>query len=389
MRDTFLAFSPPAIGEEEIAEVSASLLSDWLTTGPRIREFEQRFGDRVGAPDAVAMNSCTAALQVALAALGVGPGDEVISTPMTFVSSIHVIEHLGATPVLVDVEPDTLNIDPARVEAAVGPRTKALLPVHLYGHPAEMDGLLDTARRHDLAVIEDAAHALPATYRGRTVGAPAAGVRNLVAFSFYATKNLTTGEGGMLTGPPELLEQARMWALHGLSRDAYDRYGADGSWQYDVLLPGYKFNMPEAQAALGLVQLRRLAEFQRRRRQLVDRYNQAFKSLEELQIPTERDEVESALHLYVPRLNLEVLKIDRAEFIQQLRARQIGASVHFIPVHMHTYYRERYGFWAGAFPVAEREFERIVSLPLNPRLADSDQDDVIEAVSAILAAARR
>lgn len=389
MRESFLSFSPPAIGDEEIAEVVASLRSDWLTTGPRVREFEERFAEFVGAPGAVALNSATAAMHVALAVLGIGPGDEVITTTLTFCSSVHVIEHVGARPVLVDVEPDTLNIDPERVRAAITPRTRAILPVHLYGHPADMDALLAIAREHRLAVVEDAAHALPAGHCGGMVGRPAEDVPNLAAFSFYATKNLTTGEGGMLTGPPELLNAARTWALHGMSRDAYRRYEADGTWRYDVVLPGFKYNMADLQAAIGLVQLRRLRELQRRRSEIVRRYDRAFGGLPELQVPTERPDVESARHLYVLRLNLDRLTLDRAGLIRELTARRIGSSVHFIPIHHHTYYRERYRYPEGSFPVADREFERIVSLPLSPRLTDRDVDDVVEAVSEIVEGSRR
>lgn len=388
MRETFLPFSPPFIGEEEIAEVVDSLRSGWLTTGPKVGTFEERFAEFVHAPAALALNSGTAALHVALAVLGVGPGDEVITTPLTFCSSVHVITHMGARAVLVDVEPDTLNISPERVREAVTARTRAILPVHLYGHPAEMDAVLEIARDHGLAVVEDAAHALPATYRGRLIGSPAGDVANLVAFSFYATKNLTTGEGGMLTGPASLLEEARVWALHGMSRDAYKRYSAEGSWRYDVLLPGFKYNMPDLQGALGLVQLRRLPELQLRRRRIFERYNRAFRSLPEVEIPTQRPEAESALHIYALRLNLEELRIGRAGFIQQLGRRQIGSSVHFIPIHHHTYFREKYSYSDGSFPVADREFGRIVSLPLSPKMTDTDADDVIDAVTEIIGGCR-
>ena len=388
MRKEFLPFSPPLIGEDDIEEVVASLRSGWITTGPRVERFQEDFKEFIGAESALALNSCTSALHVALAALDIGPGDQVISTPMTFCSSIHVIEHQGATPILVDVEEDTLNIDPAKVEAAVkaNREVKAILPVHLYGHPCEIDPILDIARRHGLAVIEDAAHSLPARYHGRMIGTPSPedDVTNLVAFSFYATKNLTTGEGGMLTGPPEIIDQARIWSLHGMSRDAYKRYTAEGSWSYEVVLPGFKYNMPDLQAALGLHQLKRLPEMQRRRRQHVEHYNEAFKSIEEVQTPTERAHVESAWHIYLLRLNLEMLNIDRARFIEELRALNIGSSVHFIPVHLHPFYRDKYGYKPEDYPIAYREYMRMVSLPLSPSLTDDDVDDVVEAVTAIV-----
>lgn len=428
MRDTFLPFSPPFLGEEEIAEVVDTLRSDWITTGPKTRRFEQAFAAFIGAPAALAVSSGTDAMLVALATLGVGPGDAVITTPMTFCSTVHVIEHLGATPILVDVEPDTLNMDPRKVEealaqwndrpqtrdrgpqrtavggqrSAVGGRVKALLPVHLYGHPCDMDALSEIAQAHDLAIVEDAAHALPARYKGRTIGATNSqfAVRNsqLTCFSFYATKNLTTGEGGMLTGPSELVEEACIWSLHGMSRDAWKRYTAEGSWYYEVVRPGFKCNMTDIQAAIGLHQLEKLSHFQARRREIARRYNEAFAGFEELQVPAERPEVEHAWHLYVLRLNLERFRPSavssqpsavRNRFIEELRARNIGTSVHFIPVHLHPYYREKYGYRPDDFPVAYREYQRIVSLPLYPRMSDRDVEDVIEAVADVVACLRR
>lgn len=385
MRQTFLSFSPPLLGQEEIAEVVDTLRSDWITTGPKVKRFEQAFASFVGAPAALAVSSATDAMLVGLAALGIGPGDEVITTPMTFCSTVHVVEHLGARPILVDVEPDTLNIDPLKVERAITPRTRAILPVHLYGHPAEMDCLLDTARRHNLHVLEDAAHALPARYKGATVGT----LGTLTAFSFYATKNLTTAEGGMLTGAPDLIEQARMWSLHGMSRDAFKRYSAEGSWYYEVVLPGFKCNMTDIQAALGLQQLQKLPAFQVRRRQIVQCYDDAFGSLAELQIPTHRREVDPAWHLYVVRLHLDRLTIDRARFIQELKELNIGTSVHFIPIHLHPYYRDKYGFAPDDFPVAYHEYERMISLPLYPRMTDVDVQDVIGAVTTVIERHRR
>jgi dTDP-4-amino-4,6-dideoxygalactose transaminase len=397
MRDTFLPFSPPLIGEEEIAEVVDTLRSDWITTGPKVRRFEEEFSEYVGAPAALGLNSCTAALHTALAALGVGAGDAVITTPMTFVSSVHVIEHVGAHPIMADVEPDTLNVDPRRVAEAIesarakGLRVKALLPVHLYGHPCDMNPLMDLAREYDLAVVEDAAHALPASHEGRRVGSFARlfDVPVLTCFSFYATKNLTTGEGGMLTGPPRLIDEARIWSLHGKSRDAWNRYGAKGSWFYEVVRPGFKYNLTDIGAALGLVQLRKLDAFQARRREIARRYTEAFSRLEELTLPASRPEVEHAWHLYVIRLNPGALRITREQFIEEMRERRIGTSVHFIPVHTHPYYRDRYGFKPEEFPVAHAEFQRIVSLPLNPRMSDRDVEDVIEAVSDVVEKFRR
>ena len=388
MRSEFLHFAPPLIGDEEIDEVVRTLREGWITTGPRTQRFEKEFRDFVGAPAALAVNSATSAMHIALAALGIGEGDAVISTAMTFASSIHVIEHMRAHPVLVDVEPDTLNIDPEQVARAVRetPGVKAILPVHLYGHPADMAPLYDIAQKHGLAVVEDAAHSLPARYRGRMIGAPQPNFDfpNLVAFSFYATKNLTTGEGGMLTGPPKLIDDARVWSLHGMSRDAFRRYTSDGSWLYDIELPGFKYNMPDIQAAIGLHQLKRLESMQARRRAIVAQYDEALGSLSELETPMQRPDVESAWHIYLLRLRLEKLRIDRGAFIEELRKRNIGTSVHFIPIYMHSYYRERYRLRPDDFPVAQHEFERMLSLPLSPAHSDQDVADVIEAVTDVV-----
>jgi dTDP-4-amino-4,6-dideoxygalactose transaminase len=384
-RSTYLSFSPPLIGEEEIAEVVDTLRSDWITTGPKVAQFEAEFAAAVSAPAAVAVNSCTAALHTALLASGIGAGDEVITTPLTFAATVNVIEHVGARPVLVDVEPDTLTIDPAQIEAAITGRSRAIIPVHYAGHPADLDPIHELARAHRLLVLEDAAHAIPAAYRGRKIGSGA----NPVAFSFYATKNLTTAEGGMLTGEHGFLERARLLSLHGLSRDAWKRYDKGGSWRYEVLAPGFKYNMTDIQAALGLWQLRKLAGFQERRRHIVQRYAEAFQGDEAFQLPVERPHVEHAWHLYVLRLRPGVLRIGRDRFIEELAARNIGTSVHFTPIHLHPYYRDKYGYNATSFPVAYDSFQRMLSLPLNPRLSDQDVGDVIDAVRDVVRGQRR
>lgn len=384
-RETFLPFSPPSISEEEIAAVVETLRSDWITTGPKTKQFEQLFAEYIGAPAALALNSCTGGLHIALAALGIGAGDEVITTPITFACSANVIEHVGGTPVLADVDPETLTLDPQRVAEKITPRTKAIMPVHFAGHPAEMAALLALAEQHQLYVIEDAAHALPATYAGRMIGT----LGDFTAFSFYATKNLTTAEGGMLTGTPQRIAEARLWSLHGMNRDAWKRYSAEGSWYYEVVLPGFKYNMTDIQAAIGMVQLNRLAHFQARRREVVAQYQAAFGALEALQTPVERPNVEHAWHLYTLRLNFEQLRLTRAQFIEELKARNIATSVHFIPIHLHPYYRDRYGWKPEDFPIAYREYQRLVSLPLHPRLSDGDIADVINAVYDVVARFRR
>lgn len=376
VRETFLPFSPPDITDAEIEEVVDSLRSGWITTGPKTRLFEQEFAAYIGAPSALALSSCTDALHLALAALGIGPGDEVITTTLTFCSTVHVIEHVGATPVLVDVERDTLQMDPEEVAAAITPRTKVIMPVHYAGHPVDMAPIKALAETHDLYIVEDAAHALPAAYEGQMIGT----IGDLTAFSFYATKNLTTAEGGMLTGSEDLIEKARVLSLHGMNRDAWKRYGKGGSWYYEVVEAGFKCNMTDIQAAIGRVQLKRLDEIQARRREVVARYNEAFRDLDALELPTVRDNVTHAHHLYVVRLNLDRLDIDRAAFIQELADRNIGASVHFIPVHLHPYYRDKYGWQPEDFPVAYGEYQRMLSLPLNSSLTDDDVEDVIAAV---------
>lgn len=384
-RANFLPFSPPAVGEEEVAAVVEVLRSDWITTGPRTKAFEKQFAEAMNAPGALALNSCTAALHTALVTLGIGAGDEVITTPMTFAASVNVIEHVGASPVLVDVEPDTANIDPSRVAAAVTARTRAIIPVHYAGHPVDLDAIQSIAEQHKLAIVEDAAHALPAAYKGRKIGSG----KNPVAFSFYATKNLTTAEGGALTASEEFLERARVVSLHGMSRDAWKRYDKGGSWFYEVVLPGFKYNMTDIQAAIGSVQLERLATFQARRRSIVARYMDALGSEDALEMPAERSDVEHAWHLFVLRLQPGTLTIDRARFIEELKARNIATSVHFIPIHNHPYYRNKYSFSPSDFPVAQAHYERALSLPLHPGLSDDDVSDVCEAVLDVVRTYRR
>jgi dTDP-4-amino-4,6-dideoxygalactose transaminase len=376
MRKEFLNFSPPTIGEEEINEVADTLRSDWITTGPKTKQFETDFAAYVQAPGALALNSCTAALHTSLVVAGIGPGDEVIVTPLTFAATVNCIEHVGARPVLVDVETDTMNIDPLRAEQAITGRTRAMIPVHLAGHPADMDSLRELAEKHHLLVVEDAAHALPAMYKGRFIGS----WDNPAAFSFYASKNITTGEGGMLTGAASFLEDAKVVSLHGMSRDAWKRYEKGGSWYYEVVMPGFKYNMSDIQAAMGIWQLKKLEGFQRRRREIVAAYSAAFNGQDALEIPVERKDVESAWHLYILRLRSEALRINRDLFIKELAARNIGTSVHFIPIHVHPYYRDKYGFQPDDFPIAYGSYLRMLSLPVYPRMTASDVDDVIEAV---------
>ncbi|TWT34017.1 UDP-4-amino-4-deoxy-L-arabinose--oxoglutarate aminotransferase [Posidoniimonas corsicana] len=375
-------FSPPSITDVEIAEVLDTLSSGWITTGPKTRVFEQAFCERVGAKAAVAVNSCTAALALALKLHEIGPGDEVITTTLTFTSTVNVIEHTGARPVLVDVCPDTLNIDPEQVERSITCRTKAVIAVHYAGHPADIPALQAICDSHGLKLIEDAAHALPAAIGGRTIG----GTGNLTTFSFYATKNLATGEGGMLTGPPELLERARTLSLHGMSRNAWNRYGANGDWFYDVLEPGFKYNMSDLQAALGVAQLKRLDDLQARRAEIYNRYNNVFARVDGVQTPVLRLGCDHAHHLYVLRMQDHN---DRDELVNRLREYSVSTSVHFIPVHIHKYYRDRYGYSQNDFPVAFDSYQRMVSLPLSPALTDDQVTYVADKVACVIAGARK
>lgn len=380
MVENFLPYCRPDIAEQEIAAVVEVLRSGWLTTGPRTQQFEREFAAAAASPHAIAVNSGTSALHLALAAAGIGPGDEVITTPLTFCACANVIVQLGATPVLADICEDDFNIDPAEVERHVTPRTRAVMAVDFAGQPCRFDELRAVCARHDLFLLEDAAHSAGASYHGAPVGS----IADATAFSFYPTKNMTTGEGGMLTTASAHLEQqARVLALHGMSRDAWRRYQKDASWAYDVVAAGFKYNMSDIQAALGLVQLRRLAEFNSIRAALARRYVEQLQSCGLVQLPLARPELQHVWHLYVIRLRLERLRIDRGEFIEALAARGIGTSVHFIPIHHHSYFREGFGFSADDLPVTERVFPELISLPLYPLMSEADVDRVARAVVEI------
>lgn len=376
--EKYIPFSSPLISEDAIAEVADILRSGWLTTGPKTKKFEEEFAQYVGSEYAVAVNSCTAALHLALvAAESISPGDEVITTPFTFIATANVILHVGAKPVFVDIRPDTFNIDVEKIEAAITPRTKVIMPVHYAGQPCEMDEIMEIARKYNLLVIEDAAHAVATEYKEKKVGA----IGDVTCFSFYATKNLVTGEGGMVTtDDEELAEKIRILSLHGMSKDAWKRYTTAGSWYYEVIYPGYKCNMTDIQASLGLQQLKELGIFQKRREEIAKAYNEAFFDLDAIESPFVKPDVKHAWHLYVIKIVPEKFKLDRDQFIEALKAEKIGTSVHFIPVHLHPYYRETFGFKRGDFPVTEKTYERVISLPLYPKMSDEDIEDVIEAV---------
>jgi perosamine synthetase len=394
LTDHVVPFAVPFLDHEDIDGVVEVLRSGWITTGPRVRAFESAFAERLGVNHAIAVCSATAALHLSLDAIGLAAGDEVIVPDITFTATAEVLRYFDATPVLVDVLPETLCIDPEAVRRALTPRTRAIIPVHLGGHPAPMHGLLDLAREHGLVVIEDAAHAFPCRYGGRDIGT----LGDMAAFSFYATKTMTTGEGGMLvTDNDDWADRARVMALHGMSRDAWKRYARGGSWRYDVVAPGFKYNMTDIAASLGLTQLAKVDWMWERRRAIAARYTEAFSSFPELQVPSgvgaEDDldpvEIEHSWHLYVLRLHEDALRIGRDDFLRELDERGVMTSVHFIPVHSFTYYRSTYEHRDGAFPVAEREFERMFSLPIYPAMAPEDVEHVIAAVSDVIERNRR
>ncbi|HLH44887.1 MAG TPA: DegT/DnrJ/EryC1/StrS family aminotransferase [Bryobacteraceae bacterium] len=372
-------------------EVSEALRSGWLTTGPRTARFEREFADYVEAPHAIAVNSATAALHLALAGLEIGPGDEVITTPMTFCATVQAILHAGATPVLADIGPDG-NIDPEEIERRLTRRTRAIVPVHLAGLPCEMNTIWQIARERGLHVIEDAAHAVGARYRGRPIGAGPFGgspASDAVAFSFYATKNLTTGEGGMLaTHRPELAQNARMLSLHGASHHAWERYSDHGDWYYEVLAHGFKYNLSDIQAAVGIHQLHKLELFTDRRATYAALYNRALGGLDEVEVPPVSPVCRHAWHLYILRLKLARLRIDRDQFIRELRSRGIGASVHFIPIPLHPYFA-KLPLAQRCYPRALDLYQRIVSLPLYPALGEEQVEYVARQVREIAEASRR
>lgn len=388
---TFIPFHRPSIDQAEIDAVVATLQSGWLTTGPRTAHFEAEFAQYVGAPYSLAVNSGTAALHLALAALGIGPGDEVITTPLTFCATVNTILHVGATPVLADIGDDG-NIDPASIRKRITGRTRGILPVHYGGAPCDMRPIWELAREFGLYVVEDAAHAVGTHYAGYPIGAgdPSNGwSSDAVAFSFYATKNLATGEGGMVTcHDGGLLERMRVLCLHGISKDAWSRYTEKGKWFYEVVACGFKYNLSDIQSAIGIEQLRKQEHFLQLRAAHASFYNQQFGDIEELETPGDSRLGRHAWHLYPLRLNLDKLAITRAEFIEELRRRGIGASVHFIPIPLHPAYAERPQLAPAKCPRAMALYERLVSLPLYPDLSLEDLEYISGSVKAIVCEAR-
>ena len=379
----FLPFALPEIGEEEIAEVAAVLRSGWVTTGPKAKSFESDFAAFMGGNvEAIAVNSATAGLHLGLEALGVGPGDSVITTTHTFTATAEVIRYLGADPIFVDVDPATLCIDVDAVARAITPRTKVIIPVHFAGRAADMTRLLALARLHGVSVMEDAAHALPATCDGQLIGTLES---DITVFSFYANKTITTGEGGMLvTRDPELAKRARVMRLHGINRDAFDRFTSKApSWYYEIVAPGFKYNLTDIAASLGIHQLKKARAFQQKRAWLASLYDQHLSSLPVIRPPHAASGDLHAWHLYVIRLSDDA-SVSRDVFIDRMYEQGVGCSVHYIPLHLHPYWRDAYSLTPQMFPASQAIYDRTVSLPLYTRMSEADVDRVVSAVTRAL-----
>lgn len=387
VRKSYLPFSKPCLDNEEKAEVIAALDSGWLSTGPRTRRFEDEIKRMIGAKNALAISSCTAGLHLALVSADIGPGDEVITSPFTFISTANVILQTGAKPVFSDIRFDTYNIAVEQLEARITPRTRAVIPVHYGGQPCDMEEIMDLARKNNLLIIEDAATAIGAKYKDRYIGS---WDDRVTVFSFYANKVMTTGEGGMLlTGIDEIAEKARILSLHGMTRDAWKRYSETGSWYFEVNAPGFKYNMTDIQAALGLSQLQRLEWFIERRKNICKLYDEAFSEIDEIITPWVSPQVRHSRYIYPILVENNRLRIDRNQFIEALKAENIGTSVHYIPVHFHPFYQRTFGLGRGDYPVTESVFDRLISLPLFPQMTDDDVQDVINAVDRIVNYYRR
>ncbi len=381
MTEDFLAFHKPYLSEDEIEEMVDTLRSGWISMGPKTLLFEEAFGNYIGVNNAIAVNSWTAAGHLVLEAFRIEKGDEVIVPTMTFPSTAEIACYFGAKPVLVDVEEDTLNISVELIEKAITSKTKVIIPVHYGGQPCDIDEINALAAKHGIRVIEDAAHALPAVYKGKKIGT----ISEVTCFSFYATKTLSTGEGGMIcTENEEISERCKIMRLHGINRDAWNRYNESGSWYYEVVAPGYKYNFTDLQASLGLAQLRKVDLMWKKRKEIAKKYTEAFKNNDGIRIITIKDDRESSWHLFPIRLNLEALKINRAQFIDQMKDAGIGAAVHFMPVHMHLYYKETLSLDDKDFPAATNAFHRLISLPIYPGMTEAQVDRVIDVLTSLL-----
>lgn len=369
------------ISSAELKAVKEVLKSGWLTTGPKVKEFEEKVQEYVSCKKAIGLTSCTGGLHIALAALGIGPGDEVIVPTYTFAASAHVVAWLGAKPVLVDVEKDTFNIDVEAIEKAITSKTKAIMPVHFAGHACDMDKILEVAKKHNLFVLEDAAHAIGTDYKGKKIGS----FGDAAVYSFYVTKAITTAEGGMIvTNDEEFGKKLKRFAYFGVDKDAFNRYSDKGNWYYEIIELGYKYNMDNIQGAMGVEQLARIEKFISKRRKFAKLYNKLLKSIPEIIIPTEKKYTRHPYHLYPILLDIDKAGMTRADFINKLREYNIGTSVHFIPLHLHPYYQKIYGYKRGDFPVAEYLFDREVSLPLWPGMKKEDVEYVVDAIKELL-----
>jgi dTDP-4-amino-4,6-dideoxygalactose transaminase len=387
VRQDFLPFSRPTIEDDEIGEVVDSLRSGWITTGPKVKRFEEAFAAYVHADYAVPLSSATAGLHLTLLALGIKEGDEIITTPMTFASTVSICILCGARPVLVDIEPGTLNIDVTRIREKITPRTRAIIPVHFAGQSCDMDPLLSLAKEFNLTLIEDAAHAAGTEYKGQRTGS----LDTVSIFSFHPNKNLTTGEGGMVCTPDEsLAEEVSLLKFHGMSREAWKRFAASGTPNYDIVLPGFKYNMMDIQAAIGIHQLPKLDGFITRRTEIAEFYNREFADVAELALPAYAPyDQRHAWHLYTPLVRIEMLSIDRDRFMEELKKHNIGTGLHYKAIHHHAWYKENLPQAAGSLPNADYASERILSLPLFPTMSDGDAADVVEAVKAVIAENRK
>lgn len=381
-----IPFHKPYITEEEITMVLGALKTGWLTMGPTTVEFEEKFSEYIGARNAISMNSCTACLHLALRVINLQEGDEVIIPAVTFAATAEVITYFKARPIFVDIDKETFNIDVSKIEKKITSKTKAVIPVHYAGQPCDMDAIMQLAKSYKLNVIEDAAHAIPACYKKKMIGT----IGDMTCFSFYATKPLTTGEGGMLTTENDgWAEKIKILRLHGISKDAWKRYTDEGSWYYEVVDAGFKYNMTDIQAALGIAQLNKVDLMWEKREIISKRYTEAFSSMQEIIPPCVKHDRKSAWHLYVLKLNLEMLKIKRNQFIEELKNRGIMTSVHFIPLYRHPYYKNMFSYDYSEFANSEWVYERIISLPIYPGMLDEDVDNVIDAVSDVINKNRR
>jgi len=381
MRKDFLVFGSPLIEQPEIDEVTASMKSGWLGTGPKVHKFEEMFKEYKGSKHAMALNSCTAALHLSMLAIGIKPGDEVIVPSMTFAATANSVIHAGGIPVFADCEKDTMNIDPADIKRKITSKTKAIIPVHFAGRACKMDEIMSIARKHNIRVVEDCAHAIEAEYRGKKTGT----FGELGCFSFYVTKNIVTGEGGMvITDKEEYADKIKVLGLHGMSKDAWKRFSDEGYKNYQVIYAGFKYNMMDLQAAIGIHQLPRVDKYWKRRQEIWNRYNEAFRDLPVfIPAPIEAD-TRHSYHLYTLLLDIDNLKITRDGFLDGMTKQNIGVGVHYIALHLHPYYQKSFGYKKGDFPNSEWISKRTVSLPLSAKLTDEDVGDVIKAVNRIL-----